>query len=62
MTLWASIVTDFQTHLWSYLGMPLIAGFVGYVTKMAALEMMFRPLEFVGIKPPYLGWQGVVPR
>src|SRR5688572_1592985 len=58
----ASIAADFQAHFWQYISMPLIAGFVGYVTKMLALEMMFRPLEFVGIKPPYLGWQGVVPR
>lgn len=42
--------------------MPLIAGFVGYVTKLLALEMMFRPINFVGILPPYFGWQGVVPR
>lgn len=44
-----------------YLLMPLIAGFVGYITKVLALEMMFKPLEFAGIKPPYLGWQGVIP-
>jgi len=24
--------------------------------------MMFEPLEFVGPRPPYLGWQGIVPR
>ncbi|MFL6144011.1 MAG: DUF445 domain-containing protein [Labedaea sp.] len=41
--------------------MPLIAGLIGYVTKLAAIQMMFRPLEFVGIRP-FLGWQGVVPR
>ncbi|GAA3936645.1 DUF445 domain-containing protein [Litoribacillus peritrichatus] len=44
-----------------YLLMPLIAGFVGYITKVLALEMMFLPVEFKGIKP-YFGWQGVVPR
>lgn len=58
---WSSVAADFHAHLWSYLGMPLIAGFVGYVTKLLALEMMFLPLEFVGI-PPYFGWQGVIPR
>lgn len=41
--------------------MPVIAAVIGYVTKRAAIEMMFRPVEFVGL-PPYLGWQGVVPR
>lgn len=41
--------------------MPVIAAIIGYVTKLAAIEMMFRPLEFHGIRP-FLGWQGVVPR
>lgn len=58
---WATVAADFEAHWRAYLGMPLIAGFVGYVTKLLALEMMFRPLEFVGIRP-WLGWQGVIPR
>jgi len=41
--------------------MPLVAAFVGWITKVAAVEMMFRPVEFKGIRP-YLGWQGVIPR
>lgn len=24
--------------------------------------MMFLPIQFVGIRPPYLGWQGIIPR
>jgi uncharacterized membrane protein YheB (UPF0754 family) len=44
-----------------YLSMPLLAAFIGYTTKLVAIEMMFRPLEFVG-RPPYLGWQGIIPR
>ena len=44
-----------------YASMPLLAAFIGYTTKLVAIEMMFRPVEFVG-KPPYLGWQGIVPR
>ncbi|WP_051115004.1 hypothetical protein [Actinokineospora enzanensis] len=40
--------------------MPLIAAIIGYVTKRAAIEMMFHPLEFVGVGP--FGWQGVIPR
>lgn len=42
--------------------MPFIAAVIGYITKRAAIEMMFRPLRFVGIAEPFLGWQGVVPR
>ncbi len=41
--------------------MPVIAALIGYITKRAAIEMMYRPLEFVGVKP-FLGWQGVIPR
>ena len=40
--------------------MPFIAAFVGYTTKLVALQMLYRPIEFVGIGP--IGWQGVVPR
>src|SRR3977135_3306504 len=41
--------------------MPLVAAVIGYVTKLVGGEMMFRPLEFRGIRP-FLGWQGVIPR
>jgi uncharacterized membrane protein YheB (UPF0754 family) len=41
--------------------MPLVAAVIGYVTKLAAIQMMFRPVEFVGVRP-FFGWQGVVPR
>jgi len=53
--------TDFVTHWQVYLSMPVVAAVIGYLTKRAAIEMMFSPVEFVGI-PPLLGWQGVVPR
>lgn len=41
--------------------MPITYGFIGWVTNVAALKMTFYPLKFWGI-PPYLGWQGIVPR
>jgi len=44
-----------------YCSMPVVGAVIGYVTKLVAVEMMFRPLEFRGI-PPVLGWQGVIPR
>ncbi len=44
-----------------YASMPIVAAFIGYVTKLVAIRMMFEPLEFKGIKP-WLGWQGIVPR
>jgi uncharacterized membrane protein YheB (UPF0754 family) len=55
-----AIVADVSAHWQVYASMPFIAALIGYVTKRVAIEMMFRPLEFVGI-PPVLGWQGVLP-
>ncbi|HEY2062423.1 DUF445 domain-containing protein [Amycolatopsis sp. NBC_01480] len=54
------ILADIATHWHVYLTMPFIAALIGYLTKRVAIEMMFRPLEFVGIKPVF-GWQGVIP-
>lgn len=47
---------------WKYLSMPIISAVVGYITNILALRMMFHPIEFIGIKEPFLGWQGIVPR
>ncbi|WP_091457586.1 DUF445 domain-containing protein [Actinokineospora iranica] len=57
---WQGLLADFGTHWHVYLSMPLIAAAIGYVTKRAAIEMMFQPLEFVGVG--VVGWQGVIPR
>lgn len=55
------ILADLRLNWFLYLSMPFVASIIGYVTKIVAIEMMFRPIEFLG-KPPYLGWQGIVPR
>src|SRR3546814_3121587 len=55
------IIADLQANWWLYLSMPVIAALIGYVTKLVAIRMMFKPLKFIGI-PPFLGWQGIVPR
>lgn len=50
----------FQAH-WVVLGLiPVFAGFIGWITKVLAIEMIFKPLEFRGIGP--FGWQGQLPR
>lgn len=54
-------IADFQANMWLYISIPFISGIIGYVTKVVAIQMMFSPIEFVGIKP-FLGWQGIVPR
>lgn len=55
------ILRNFAEHWPVYLSMPIVAAVIGYVTKIVAIEMMFRPIEFVG-KRPFLGWQGIIPR
>ncbi|ALG05935.1 DUF445 family protein [Kibdelosporangium phytohabitans] len=57
----SEILADFQRNWLVYASMPVIAALIGYVTKIVAIRMMFRPIEFRGIRP-LLGWQGIVPR
>ncbi len=57
---WAEIQDDFSANWIVYASMPLVAAFIGYTTKLLALQMMYRPLEFRGVG--VLGWQGLVPR
>lgn len=51
-----------NAELIGILFMPVTYGFIGWLTNVVALKMMFYPLNFVGVFPPYLGWQGIVPR
>ncbi len=57
---WSEFTADFSEYWYIYVSMPFIAAFIGYVTKLLALEMLYRPIEFRGVGP--LGWQGIVPR
>ncbi|WP_235926124.1 DUF445 domain-containing protein [Actinokineospora pegani] len=56
---WRALGDDFTANWHIYATMPIIASIIGYITKRAAIEMMYRPLEFVGVGK--LGWQGVIP-
>ena len=63
----ASLVADVSTNWFLYLSMPFVAAAIGFVTKILAIEMMFQPLEFVGLEKKLFGarifgWQGIVPR
>lgn len=57
---WEEIQPDITENWWVYLSMPFVAAFVGYITKLLFLQMLYKPLEFKGIGP--FGWQGIVPR
>jgi len=41
---------------------PFISAIVGWLTNYLAVKMMFYPIQFIGIKAPYLGWQGLIPQ
>ena len=43
------------------LSIPIVSGVVGWATNWLAIQMSFYPVHFIG-HPPFLGWQGVVPR
>lgn len=49
-----------SSHPWVYITMPFVAALIGYLTKLAAIRMMFEPIEFWGIGK--VGWQGIIPR
>ena len=41
---------------------PFVSAVVGWATNYLAVKMMFYPIKFIGIKAPYLGWQGLIPQ
>ncbi|OHV03643.1 DUF445 domain-containing protein [Mycobacterium talmoniae] len=57
---WGEVRRDVGANWLIYLSMPFVAAFVGWSTKIVALEMLYRPMEFKGIGR--IGWQGLVPR
>ena len=60
---------ELEYEWWEYFLIPWIAGAVGYITNVLALQMTFYPLEFLGIElfripgEPWglFGWQGIIP-
>ncbi|MAQ15311.1 MAG: DUF445 domain-containing protein [Sandaracinus sp.] len=45
---------------WLVLLIPVFSAFVGWFTNVVAIKMMFYPTDPWG-KPPWFGWQGIVP-
>lgn len=46
---------------WLYMSIPLWAGCIGWLTNKLAIQVTFYPVDFIGV-PPFLGWQGIIPR
>ncbi|MCK6621204.1 MAG: hypothetical protein HUU32_17350 [Calditrichaceae bacterium] len=52
--------TILNLEFWKYASIPIVAAIVGWSTNWVAIKMLFYPVEPVG-KPPYWGWQGILP-
>jgi uncharacterized membrane protein YheB (UPF0754 family) len=66
---WHLLVTRFNDvisgeHFWVYVTIAPVAAVVTWMHVWMALNMMFYPIKFWGIRlgPIPLGWQGIVPR
>jgi uncharacterized membrane protein YheB (UPF0754 family) len=58
----SEMIGAFDYPLWVYISIPIVAALIGWSTKILVIKMMFEPVEFKGILPPYLGWQGQIPK
>lgn len=52
---------DWSLNNWDLLSIPVVSALIGWFTNWLAIQMMFYPIEFMGI-PPWFGWQGIIPR
>ena len=48
-------------YLAPYIIMPFVGAFIGWVTNVVGLQMMFYPVKWRGIWK-CIGWQGIIPR
>lgn len=57
------MLTEFTDHWIAYSSVVVLAALIGWVTKIVAIEMMFKPIDFKGFKvgPLPIGWQGIIP-
>ncbi|MBJ8338810.1 DUF445 domain-containing protein [Antrihabitans sp. YC3-6] len=58
-----AMLTEFTDHWIAYSSIVVLAALIGWVTKIVAIEMMFKPIDFKGFKigPLPIGWQGIIP-
>ncbi len=51
---------EFLLENWTYITIPFVSAFVGWITNVLALKMTFYPIEYYGLGP-WIGWQGIIP-
>ncbi|MCF4165118.1 hypothetical protein L2U69_05645 [Zavarzinia compransoris] len=47
---------------WGIVSIPIVAAIVTWGHVWMAIQMVFYPIEFLGYRPLWLGWQGIIPR
>jgi uncharacterized membrane protein YheB (UPF0754 family) len=70
MQFWAQLTA--RPDFWGFICIPIVAAVVTWAHVWCAIQMVFYPLEFVGIRTkifsmfgfkfPGIGWQGIIPR
>jgi uncharacterized membrane protein YheB (UPF0754 family) len=69
LNIFTRAVAKFKARPGTYLLIPVVAALVGWITNWLAVQMIFYPIQFMGIpiwrRPEiplgFLGWQGIVP-
>ncbi|WP_216213884.1 DUF445 domain-containing protein [Amycolatopsis aidingensis] len=56
-----AVLDELARHWPGYAALPLLGALIGYLAARLAVELLLRPVDPLGGRPP-LGWQGVVPR
>lgn len=51
-----------RPDFWGFMLIPITAAIVTWIHVWMAMQMVFYPIEFIGYKPLFLGWQGIIPR
>lgn len=57
---WAELYA--RPDFWGFVSIPFVAAIVTWIHVWMAMQMVFWPLEFIGFKDPWFGWQGIIPR
>jgi len=50
-----------RPDFWGLVSIPLVAAVVTWAHVWCAIQMVFYPLDFTGVRP-WFGWQGIIPR
>lgn len=57
---WNTVINS--PHFWGFASIPIVAAVVTWAHVWLAIQMTLYPVEFIGLKEPWLGWQGIIPR